>query len=170
MDNLKDKIIESLKWKKHPTYCAAKLNITEKQYIKLKKEALQNRKAARKTTKFFSKAEDNSQLVESIDLEKGEGKISGTFDHEPKSPEEIILLLNIDTTKWKLSQYWNKQMGDHWRVSALISQVKNSNETLFEELLLSWKPKTYKLPKVNISKIKNDNPLWDYFFARYSFW
>tara|TARA_R100000935_G_scaffold13476_1_gene27048 strand:- start:9704 stop:10927 length:1224 start_codon:yes stop_codon:yes gene_type:complete len=159
MDNLKDKIIESLKWKKHPTYCAAKLNITEKQYIKLKKEALQNRKAARKTTKFFSKAEDNSQLVESIDLEKGEGKISGTFDHEPKSPEEIILLLNIDTTKWKLSQYWNKQMGDHWRVSALISQVKNSNETLFEELLLSWKPKTYKLPKVNISKIKNDNPL-----------
>ena len=25
-----------------------------------------------------------------IDLEKGEGKISGTFDHEPKSAEEII--------------------------------------------------------------------------------
>ncbi len=34
---------------------------------------------------------------------------------EPKSPEEIIDILNIDTTQWKLSSYWNKQMGDHWR-------------------------------------------------------
>ena len=56
-------------------------------------------------------------------LDKGEGKISGTFDYEPKSAEEIIELLKIDTDKWKLSQYWNKQMGDHWRVSALISQI-----------------------------------------------
>ena len=159
MNNLKQRILESLKWKKHPVYCANKLNITEKQYIKLKKEVLQERKAERKKGKFFLDAEDKHQLVESVDLERGEGKISGTFDHEPKSSEEIIKLLKIDTDKWKLSQYWNKQMGDHWRVSALVSQVKNPEEKLFEELLVNWKPKTYKIPKANLNGIKNKNPL-----------
>jgi len=149
---LKQRIIESLKWKKHPSYCADKLNITESQYTKLKKQILQERKKDKKKDKFFSKAADNAQLVESIDLEKGEGKISGTFDHEPKSAEEIIKLLKIDTNKWKLSQYWNKQMGDHWRVSALISQIKNPDEKHFEELLKNWKPQQYKLPKTKLNK------------------
>ena len=54
---------------------------------------------------------------------------------------EIISLLKIDTNKWKLSQYWNKQMGDHWRVSALVTQIKNSDEKHFEDLLKNWKPK-----------------------------
>ena len=120
MNNLKQRIIQSLKWKKHPRICAEKLNLTEKQYAKIKKEILQERKEERKKSKFFTNAEGKCQMVESIDLEKGEGKISGTFDHEPKSSEEIIKLLKIDTNKWKLSQYWNKQMGDHWRVSALV--------------------------------------------------
>jgi hypothetical protein len=159
MNNLKQKVLESLKWKKHPIYCAAKLNVTEKQYIKLKKEVLQERKVAKKKNKFFDKAANKAQMVESINLEKGEGTISGTFDYEPKSSEEIIKLLKIDTTKWKLSQYWNKQMGDHWRVSALVSQIKNPETQLFEELLANWKPKTYKIPNVNLNNIKNKNPL-----------
>ena len=50
MSNLKQRIIQSLKWKKHPRICAEKLNITEKQYIKIKKEILQERKAERKKT------------------------------------------------------------------------------------------------------------------------
>jgi hypothetical protein len=149
---LKERIIESLKWKKHPLYCADKLNITESQYVKLKKQILQERKKDKKKNKFFSKAADNAQLVESIDLEKGEGRISGTFDHEPKSAEEIIHLLKIDKNKWRLSQYWNKQMGDHWRVSALVSQIKNSDEKHFEELLKNWKPQQYKLPKTKLNK------------------
>ena len=159
MSNLKQRVLESLKWKKHPMYCAEKLNITEKQYIKLKKEVLEERKTNKKKNKFFDKAADKSQMVESINLEKGEGTISGTFDHEPKSSEEIIKLLKIDTDKWKLSQYWNKQMGDHWRVSALVSQIKNPETQLFEELLVNWKPKTYKIPKANLNGIKNKNPL-----------
>ena len=158
MNYIKQRIIESLKWKKHPRICAEKLNITEKQYIKLKKEVLQERKSEKKKANFFEKAAGKAQLVESINLEKGEGTISGTFDHEPKSADEIISLLKIDTSKWKLSQYWNKQMGDHWRVSALVSQVKHPEEKLFKELLESWSPKSYKVPKVNLSKIKNDNP------------
>jgi len=159
MANLKQKVLDSLKWKKHPSYCADKLNITEDQYVKLKKSILRERKVKKKKSIFFNKAADNAQLVESIDLERGEGKISGTFDYEPKSAEEIISLLKIDTNKWKLSQYWNKQMGDHWRVSALVSQVKNPEEKLFEELLANWNPKTYKIPKVNLKKIKSDEPV-----------
>ena len=38
MQNLKEQIKETLKWKKHPTYCAAKLGILESEYVKLKKE------------------------------------------------------------------------------------------------------------------------------------
>ena len=159
MNNLKQRVLESLKWKKHPSYCAEKLNITESQYIKIKKEVLSERKIKKKKTLFFSKAADNAQIAEAIDLEKGEGKISGTFDHEPKSAEEIIQLLKIDTNKWKLSQYWNKQMGDHWRVSGLISQIKNPEEKLFKNLLESWKPKKYKLPKVNANKLTISDPV-----------
>ncbi len=94
----------------------------------------------KKKSLFFSKAAENAQLVESIDLEKGEGKISGTFDYEPKSAEEIIELLKIDIDKWRLSQYWNKQMGDHWRVSALVTQRKNQEDLHLQELLKNWKP------------------------------
>ena len=106
MANLKQKVLDSLKWKKHPTYCAAKLNITEKQYKKIKSDVLQSRKKQNKKEKYLIKVSNDSNVTESIDLENGTGKLSGTFDHEPKSAEEIITLLKIDTNKWKLSQYW----------------------------------------------------------------
>ena len=158
MASIKQKVKESLKWKKHSSISSKRLGISEAEYIELKKEVLQERKTERKKDrkkrKFFSLASKNAEIAEAIDLEKGEGKISGTFDHEPKSAEEIIGLLKIDTDKWKLSQYWNKQMGDHWRVSALVSQVKNSEEKLFKELLERWEPKTYTIPS---SKIKKSN-------------
>lgn len=159
MNNLKQKVLESLKWKKHPTYCAAKLNITESQYKKIKKEVLSERKIKKKKALFISKASDNFQITEAIDLERGEGKLSGTFDHEPKSAEEIIQLLKIDTDRWKLSQYWNKQMGDHWRVSALISQIKNPEEKLFKNLLENWTPKKYKISNIPYKNKFTDNPV-----------
>jgi len=159
MNNIKQKVLESLKWKKNSSISAERCGISEKEYVKIKKEILTERKKQRKKSRFFSKAAEQSQLVESIDLDKGEGKISGTFEHEPKSAEEIIQLLKIDTDKWRLSQYWNKQMGDHWRVSALITQIKNPEEKLFAELLENWKPKSYKLPKVNLKDIKNNDPV-----------
>ena len=159
MDNIKQKVLDSLKWKKHPSYCAEKLNITEKQYKKVKRELLAERKNKKKKSIFFSKAADNAQIAEAIDLENGTGKLSGTFDHEPKSAEEIIQLLKIDTDRWKLSQYWNKQMGDHWRVSALISQIKNPEEKLFKNLLENWTPKKYKISNIPYKNKFTDNPV-----------
>ena len=102
-------------------------------------------KKEKKRVKLLYKEALDIDVTESIDLENGTGKVSGTFDHEPKSASEIISLLKIDTTKWKLSQYWNKQMGDHWRVSALISQIKNPEQKFFENLLENWIPKKYKI-------------------------
>jgi len=159
MDPLKQKVINSLKWKKNTSISAQRCDMDEEDYIKIKKEILQERKKDRKRSKFFQRAQDNSQLVESIDLDKGEGKISGTFDHEPKSAEEIIELLKIDTNKWRLSQYWNKQMGDHWRVSALVTQLKDQEENLFKNLLEVWKPKKHKLPKFNLKSIDKSDPV-----------
>jgi len=154
MSNIKNKVAETLKWKKNVTYCAARLGITESKYLEIKKELKLERKEAKQKQRFFSNASKNAEIAEAIDLEKGTGKISGTFSHEPKSPEEIIKLLNIDTSIWKLSQYWNKQMGDHWRVSALVSRIKETSLDNLEELIANWKPKTYRIPKTNLVKPK----------------
>lgn len=152
---LKNKILETLKWKKHPSYCAARLGILESEYIKGKKKILFDRETNRKKNKFSSGIIKNKEITETIDLDKGTGKISGTFIYEPKTPDEIIKLLKIDTNQWKLSQYWNKQMGDCWRVSALITKIKQEPEDNLKHLLSTWKPKTYKLPKINISNLQH---------------
>ena len=156
MSYLKNKIKETLRWKKNPEYVSEKLGIPLKKYKELKKEILTEKRQLKKKAKFFESAEQSSQLVESVDLEKGEGKISGTFNYEPKTPEEIIELLKIDTKKWKLSQYWNKQMGDHWRVSALVTKLKTEEKDLLVNILDNWKPKKFKIPKSNIPKLKKD--------------
>lgn len=155
MKSLKQKVADSLAWKKNATYSAARLGITEKEYSKLKQEILSDKKKDRRKSKFFGIASKNAELAEAIDIEKGEGKISGTFDHEPKSPEEIIQLLNIDTNVWKLSQYWNKQMGNHWRVSALVTKVKGE-DVYMKTLLEQWEPKTYKIPKPDFKALSNN--------------
>jgi hypothetical protein len=156
MDKIKQQVLDSLKWKKNDSYCANKLNISVSKYIKLKIEILKERKQKKRTNVFFNKM-NNNQFVESYDLEKGEGNLSAVFDHEPKSAEEIIILLKINTDKWKLSQYWNKQMGDHWRVSALVSQIKNPEQKLFKDLLDNWQPKKYKIFPTRLNnKFSND--------------
>jgi len=137
MSHLKNKVLESLKWKKSVTICAARLGILESEYVAIKNE-------------INNKNKVGTNITESVDLEKGVSTISGSFTYEPKTAEEIIKLLKIDTKVWKLSQYWNKQMGDHWRVSALITKLKeNTKEDLLINLIKNWKPKTYKIPALH---------------------
>ena len=97
MQDIKQKVINSLTWKKSTKISAQRCNISEDEYIKIKKQFLKERKNKKKKSIFFSKAAENAQIAEAIDLEKGEGKISGTFDYEPKSAEEIIDLLKVKT-------------------------------------------------------------------------
>jgi hypothetical protein len=91
-----------------------------------------------------SKKEDVKHFEIHEDLETGVSKISAISSVEPKSPEEIIKLLKIDTSKWKLSQYWNKEKSDKWLVSALVTKRPESEQiqNTFLELIQS-----YELPK-----------------------
>ena len=159
MQNLKQEIKETLKWKKHSSYCAAKLGILESEYVKLKKEVLLERRLSKKKKKHLHKISQDVNVTEAIDLDKGTGKISGTFNHEPKSAEEIISLLKIDTSIWKLSQYWNKQMGDHWRVSALISRVKETSSSDFETLAIGNVDGIDGIPSFVMTSLRWDDAL-----------
>ena len=131
MDSLFEKIKLSLKWKKSSDYCAEKLDLTVEEYDRLKD---------------IVKAEQlmGSGTSYEYNLEKGEARLETISSSEPKSPEEIIDILNIDITQWKLSSYWNKQMGDHWRVSAMVTRLKDNEIENVDELLRSFKPKPYK--------------------------
>lgn len=140
MNNIEKKILESLKWKKSPAYCAARLGISESEYSKIKN------KLRRNNIKGHSSKHYN--------LEKGEAKLDVLVSYEPKSPAEIIKLLNIDSKEWKLSSYWNKQVQEGWRISALVTKIKDNDEgRLFSNLLENWKPrKTYVSPSPKVNK------------------
>jgi len=144
--NLVERVKESIKWHKSPKECAKRLGIAEEEYIRVRKIANKERKEERITSQLIDLP--SSQYDSGYNLEKGEGRISGVCNHEPKSSKEIIKLLKIDTEKWKLSAYWNKQMGDHWRISALVTLIKQKEEFYLKNLVENWKPKIYKFPKV----------------------
>jgi hypothetical protein len=139
MNNIEKKVLESLKWKKHPSYCAHRLGITESEYCNIRDKVRKNH--------------IKGQASRHYNLEKGEAKLDALVTFEPKSPDEIIKLLNIDTKEWKLSSYWNKQVQEGWRISALVTKIKENDEgKVFEDLLSKWSPKKHYVdskPKVN---------------------
>jgi len=139
MNNIEKKVLESLKWKKHPSYCAHRLGITESEYCNIRDKVRKNH--------------IKGQASRHYNLEKGEAKLDALVTFEPKSPDEIIKLLNIDIKEWKLSSYWNKQVQEGWRISALVTKIKDNDEgKLFEDLLSKWQPKKHYInskPKVN---------------------
>lgn len=94
--------------------------------------------------RFYSKEPSSSVLEVHENLEAGTSKITGISATEPRSPEEIIQILKIDTTKWRLSQYWNKEKGTKWLVSALVSRITQEEQVQhnFLEILSE-----YKLPQ-----------------------
>lgn len=89
------------------------------------------------------------------DLESGKLKLEAVTTTEPKTPEDIIKLLKIDTKKWKLSQYWNKQKSNGtWIVSALVTNLSKEESKLIQFLNVM---KDYKFPKVEHSLYKIEN-------------
>lgn len=75
------------------------------------------------------------------DMDEGTAKIKGVASEEPQSPEEIIRILKIDTTKWKLSHYWNKQQSGYWLVSAFVTRIKKEQQDYLKETLENFTPK-----------------------------
>jgi hypothetical protein len=93
-------------------------------------------------------------------------EIKGIAFVEPKSPEEIIRILKIDATKWKLSSYWNKQHKDHWLISAMVTQKTLEEKDFLKEVIENFQPSytpvaevhlndTFVLPTVGVLSIQD---------------
>lgn len=50
---LKQRVLESLKWKKHPKISAQRLGISESEYIRIKDELKTEKKTQKRKSKFF---------------------------------------------------------------------------------------------------------------------
>lgn len=102
-----------------------------------------------------------SMFHENID--KGEIKIDQHFD-SPRTSDEIIALHKIDTSVWKLSQYWSKEKGNGWQVSAMFTRIKNEEldsetvEQILNKVFLENDFETYE----PIAVKQNDKALFVY--------
>lgn len=131
---------------------ADRLGLTLHDYLLVKKktlEVIRNISESQVMDDMFFKSIDDSIVLKSIvtevheNLDAGTSKVTGISTVEPKTPEEIIKLLGIDTTKWKLSQFWNKEQNSKWLVSALITRLPE--QQVIEQSFLDQLSK-YELP------------------------
>ncbi len=126
--SLTHKVKNTLVWKKSDEYCAGRLGIPLEKYKEVKQEIL-NR---------------NQKMVEwREDLDEGKAEIKGISSTEPKSAEEIIRILKIDTAEWKLSSYWNKEHKDHWLISAMVTKIETQPEDILSRVISEFTP-TYE--------------------------
>ena len=145
MSSLIDLVRQSLKWKQSAKNCAERIGIDVEDYLVLKNQLMEGY------------ADPFVEGIVSVreNLDTNTKQLEAIATTEPKTPEEIIALLNIDTTKWKLSQYWNKQKKDHWIVSALVTAIKQTEQDVLAEVLKNFSPKKVE---VHIADFPN-NPV-----------
>ena len=145
--SLSNKVYGSLKWKKSDAYCASKLGISLEEYKKIKEEILN------------SPPKPSNKIIEwKENLEAGTAEIKGIAVCEPRTAEEIIELLKIDTTKWKLSSYWNKETYSGWMVSAMVTAVKQEPKDVLAEVIANFKPEYQPVTTIHINeKFENDS-------------
>lgn len=137
---LLNQVKTSKSWKKSKEYCAKKLNISLEEYNKYLEHI--------KNSNSFFKSEQK------IDLDKGVSEIKKVVYTEPKSAEEIVELLKIDTSEWKLSSYWNKEQNDgSWIVSALVTKINKQSETnIFKNVLENFNPDYTPIKDIHLNK------------------
>lgn len=197
--NLINEVYDSLRWKKSDDYCAQKLGIDLEKYKDIKTQILEVKDLVRDETDDMMKSIIASRLLDLSDdhfpsvkkaeeqihlalkqrkekviefeenLEDGTAKIKGIAFSEPKSPEEIIRILKIDTTKWKLSRYWNKEQKDYWLVSAFVAQKDPTELTAddAEDIIRNvFKEKKFS-PIRSYPSISNEKALFIYLSDRH---
>ena len=133
---IKNKVAKSRDWKLSNIECARRIGISLDEYLNIKKHLGFKSKKLKHTNDITT----NSLNFESYDLDNGTGKIEKLVSVNPKTPEEIIEILGIDTTEWKLSQYWNKERNDKWLVSALVTKIVKTKEDYIKDILENFKP------------------------------
>ena len=143
--NLIDKVKQLIKWKKSDLYSSTKLGISIEKYKEIKKEILSQGNLELLPLK-------NKVIEFREDLDKGTAKIKGLSATEPRSAEEIIELLKIDTTKWKLSSYWNKERHDGWFISAMVTAIKHEPKDILAEVISNFNPRYEQIGEVFVNE------------------
>lgn len=162
MSSIINEVYNSLKWKRSDRYCSNKLKMSLEQYKEIKKQILNRKKLLKDEFdgKLISAVSDNTnndlrknKIVEwRENIDNGTAEIKGIAFSEPKTPEEIIDILKIDTDKWKLSSYWNKQHRDHWLISAMVTQKTVEQKDLIKEILENFNPSYTPIEKVYLNE------------------
>lgn len=130
-----------MRGKRSNYYCANKLGISVEKYKELRRQVkLHHAPFANKVIEFKE------------DIEKGVAEIKALSTSEPKSPEEIIEILKIDTTKWKLSSYWNKERTDGWFISAMVTAIKKDSKDYLADIISNFKPDYQPVTETFINK------------------
>jgi UDP-2,3-diacylglucosamine pyrophosphatase LpxH len=144
--SLLNRVHASLKWKRSDQYSANKLGISLEKYRSLKRKVLNLEEDEINDV-------PNEEKVFEIRENLGEGtaEIKGVSFNEPKSAEEIIKILKIDTTKWKLTSYWNKQTSNRWVVSAFVTKLSHEPVNILAQVLKDFKPKYQPIHKTLIN-------------------
>lgn len=125
-----NQVKNSLNWKRSNEYCAKRLNISLEEYLKIKKQILNNKE----------KNQEEKVIESNINIEKGEGFLKGILNEEPLSAQEVEQKFKIDTKKWKLIQYWNKEKpGGGFYVSANIKSIENLNTSVIYSPVVNLK-------------------------------
>jgi UDP-2,3-diacylglucosamine pyrophosphatase LpxH len=148
---LLEQVKNSLKWKQSNYYCATKLGISIEKYKDLKRQLkLYNIPDAPPVTNKVTEFKEN--------LDNGTAEIKGFAVREPRTAEDIIELLKIDTTKWKLSSYWNKERHDGWFISAMVTAIKHEAKDHLADTIANFKPEYQPVGEVFINeKFDRDN-------------
>lgn len=197
--NLINEVYDSLRWKKGDEFCAQKLGIDVEKYREVKHQILEIKDLTRDETDEMMKSiiashllqlsDDHYQTVKKTeeqilqalkqqkekviefeeDLDSGTAKIKGVAFSEPRSPEEIIRVLQIDTSKWKLSRYWNKEQKGYWLVSAFVALKDPSELTAddTEEIIRNVFTEKEFSPITNYPLVSNNKALFIYLSDRH---
>lgn len=138
-----EQVKAALKWKRSAADTATKLGISLEKFLEVKKII---QLSEPQVIPMYPKMSKVTEFKE--DLEKGTAEIKGFAVLEPRTAEEIIELLKIDTTKWKLSNYWNKETTNGWMVSALVTAIKKEQKDILAEVLANFKPEYQPIGEV----------------------
>lgn len=178
------KVFDSLKWKKNAEYCADRLGISQEQYLELKQEVIGMKQDMIEHAgenidelirlKLQSEAAEDEVIEDRIIernhfIDNNKLEVKALLSSEPMSPQEIIERLKIDTTKWKLSQYWNKEKSDRWEVSALCTAKRDAELTTEDaEAIIQkvFKDKKF-IPVTSYPTVSNQKALFVYLSDRH---
>ena len=136
------KILKNIPYGRSNKNQADRLKMSLEDYLERKHFLLNQQSSNVSTIKdnYIATLEDKI-TEQSFNLEKGTGIVKGVLTTEPMSPNEIEIRFKIDTSKWKLSTYWNKaQPNGSYLVSANITLKKSSDrEVVLEDAIAAVK-------------------------------